>query len=281
MRQVASSYDEVTILPKFSSVDPDAVDLSSELKKGFTLTLPLITIGDAESVANAAGSGGLGIISLKGDNEDFQQELIKAKHLTIRALGLEDNEAVASDPNFFFDKLGVAIGAEDSGRELAEQMVNSGVGTVLISEWHGAHQSVVDQVAWLRDKFGDKILILVGDFATGQSTVDFLAACKDKKPDLFVAGMSYNVKLHNGVGVPTLSAVGDCANRSPVVAGGGIGNLGDVSKALAQGAKAVLYPKTEIPLSICKEPLQASLSYVGASNLEEFKEKAELILVSK
>lgn len=251
MRQTASTFDDILILPKFSKVGSRKdITLATDLGNGLSLDLPVISsnmasITGAEMVAAMAANGGLGILHRFCSIDENVKELVKAKRQTFRALGFgEDDEGPASDPAFLNKRIGVSVGISDTEKERAEALIGAS-NIVCVDVAHGAQQAVVDMVTWLREKYGDSIFLIVGNFATGQSIADFKQACKDgKKPDIYKVGVGpgsvCTTRLKTGVGVPQISAIGDCARIAPIIADGGIRFPGDIAKALAQGAKAVM-----------------------------------------
>lgn len=228
MRNEAVTFDDVLITPKFSEVKSRKdVDLSVSLSETFKLSLPVFsanmsTITGPEMCKPMFEAGGLGILH--------------------RFCSIEDNVKMFLECK---SGAGVSVGVSKEEFKRAEALYNVGASVFCIDVAHGAQQIVVDQVVRMRKKFGDDIFLIVGNFATGASITAFNKACKKTKlPDLYKVGIGpgsvCTTRMKTGVGVPQLSAIGDCARVAPVIADGGIRTPGDIAKALAQGAKAVM-----------------------------------------
>jgi IMP dehydrogenase len=137
-----------------------------------------------------------------------------------------------------------AIGVGDGAEERAEALVAAGVDLLAVDSAHGHSASILEFAAKLKDRHPDTPL-MVGNVATG----DAVRACADHGADVVKVGVGpgsiCTTRVVTGVGVPQFSAVLECARAGAeagvaTVADGGVRYSGDVVKALAAGATAVM-----------------------------------------
>ena len=169
-----------------------------------------------------------------------------------RLLGMftfKDIEKVRRYPNSAKDArgrllCGAAIGASADGEERAAALVEAGVDLLSIDSAHGHSQGVLDFARRLKDRHPD-VPLMVGNVATG----DGVRACADHGADVVKVGVGpgsiCTTRVVTGVGVPQFTAVMEAAIVGqgigvPVIADGGLRSSGDIVKALAIGASAVM-----------------------------------------
>ncbi|MEX0868716.1 MAG: IMP dehydrogenase [Nitriliruptoraceae bacterium] len=137
-----------------------------------------------------------------------------------------------------------AVGVGPDGEERAEKLVAAGVDLLSIDSAHGHAAGVLEFAAKLKDRFDD-VVLMVGNVATP----DGVAACVDHGADVVKVGVGpgsiCTTRVVTGVGMPQFTAVLECAHAAAergvgIVADGGIRYSGDVVKALAAGATAVM-----------------------------------------
>lgn len=139
---------------------------------------------------------------------------------------------------------GAALGVGADRDERAEALVAAGVDLLVIDTAHGHSQGVLDAARVIRARYPE-VTLMVGNVATGDAT----RACIDAGADVVKVGIGpgsiCTTRVVAGVGVPQLTAVAACAEAAaphgiPIVADGGIKFSGDVAKAVAAGADAVM-----------------------------------------
>ena len=137
-----------------------------------------------------------------------------------------------------------AVGVGPEGEERAESLVAAGVDLLAIDSAHGHSAGILEFAAKLKDRFPETVL-MVGNVATG----DAVRACADHGADVVKVGVGpgsiCTTRVVTGVGMPQFTAVLDCAAAAAevgvsTVADGGVRYSGDVVKALAAGASAVM-----------------------------------------
>lgn len=137
---------------------------------------------------------------------------------------------------------GVGVGVDTMDRVKA--LVDAGVDIVAIDSAHGHSKGVLEKVAEIRNAFPD-LDIVGGNIVTGEAARDLIAAGANVLKVGVGPGSICTTRVVAGVGVPQLSAiynVYEVAKESnvTVIADGGIKLSGDIVKALASGAGAVM-----------------------------------------
>ena len=141
-------------------------------------------------------------------------------------------------------RVGAAVGVGAEGLEWAEALIQAGVDVLVIDTAHAHSKRVIETLRRLRERFPEQI-IMVGNIATAQAARDLIAAGADVLKVGIGPGSICTTRVIAGVGVPQLSAVMAVAEVARpagvgVVADGGIRYSGDIVKALAAGADAVM-----------------------------------------
>lgn len=143
-------------------------------------------------------------------------------------------------------RVGAAISVGQSAVARAEALVKAGVDVIVIDTAHGHSQSVVETVRQIKKKFKSQAVI-VGNISTDKAARDLISVGADALKVGIGPGSICTTRVISGVGVPQLSAIIEVVEvvkstrrNIPVIADGGIRNSGDVVKALAAGASAVM-----------------------------------------
>src|SRR5574342_423053 len=139
---------------------------------------------------------------------------------------------------------GAAIGTAKDTMERAEALVAASVDVLVVDTAHGHSQGVLDIVKRIRSRFPD-IELIGGNVATAEGTRALIDQGVDAVKVGIGAGSICTTRIVAGIGVPMITAVAECAraaapHRVPVIADGGIRYSGDITKALAVGASAVM-----------------------------------------
>ena len=141
-------------------------------------------------------------------------------------------------------RVGAAVGIARDTMERATALVNAHVDVLVVDTAHGHSQGVMDIVKQLRKAFPDLDLI-AGNVATAEATAALIAIGVDAVKVGIGAGSICTTRIVAGIGMPMISSIAECAEAAaargiPVIADGGIRTSGDVVKALAVGASAVM-----------------------------------------
>lgn len=140
--------------------------------------------------------------------------------------------------------VGAAVGVGADGDARAAALVGAGVDVLVIDTAHGHSMGVLRSAERIRKRYPD-VMLVVGNVATGAAT----RACIEAGADIVKVGIGpgsiCTTRIVAGVGVPQLTAIAECSEAAhahgvKVIADGGIKFSGDVSKAIAAGADAVM-----------------------------------------
>ncbi len=139
---------------------------------------------------------------------------------------------------------GAAIGVGRDMLDRAKALVQASVDVLVIDTSHGHSEMVLQATRRLRELFPD-VAIVAGNVVTAEGTLDLIEAGADAVKVGVGAGSICTTRVIAGVGMPQLTAVMNCARAAaekgvPIIADGGIRYSGDIVKAIAAGASAVM-----------------------------------------
>jgi IMP dehydrogenase len=140
--------------------------------------------------------------------------------------------------------VGAAVGPMREPVERARALADAGVDFIVIDSAHGHSQGVLNAVRLIKRTLPD-LLVVAGNVATREGVRALAEAGADAIRVGLGAGSICTTRVVAGVGVPQLYAVMECAAEAqrwnlPIIADGGIRYSGDIVKALAAGASAVM-----------------------------------------
>ena len=176
--------------------------------------------------------------------------LVDANYRLKGLITIKDIEKARQYPNSAKDghgrlRVAAAVGVGPDVMERASALVKAGVDALVIDTAHGHSKRVVETTTLLKQEFGSKVDIVSGNIATAEAAEALIAAGADAIKVGIGPGSICTTRVISGVGVPQLTAVWDCAQVAKkyevtVIADGGIRYSGDIVKALAVGADAVM-----------------------------------------
>ncbi|MFQ6676961.1 MAG: IMP dehydrogenase [Fidelibacterota bacterium] len=142
-------------------------------------------------------------------------------------------------------RVGAAIGVGQDTFDRADALASADVDVIVLDTAHGHSAGVLSAVKNIKSKLGDSLEIIAGNVATSEGTEALIDAGVDCVKIGIGAGASCTTRVVAGVGVPQLTAVMLCADAAakyhiPIIADGGIRYSGDLAKAIAAGAGAVM-----------------------------------------
>jgi len=141
-------------------------------------------------------------------------------------------------------RVGAAVGVGPDAVERAQALIGAGADVLVVDTAHGHSQGVLGMVARIRSLSGE-FEVVAGNIATGEAAEALIGVGADAvKAGIGPSGIC-TTRVVAGVGVPQVTAVYDVAEVAaqhgvPVIADGGITSSGDVAKAIAAGADAVM-----------------------------------------
>ena len=141
-------------------------------------------------------------------------------------------------------RVGAATGVGAGWEERVEKLLKAGADLICVDTAHGHSRDVLRTVKAIRSNFKD-VRLMAGNVATGEATDALIKAGVDAVKVGVGPGSICTTRVVAGVGVPQVTAIQWCAQaarkkRIPVVADGGIKYSGDITKAIAAGASAVM-----------------------------------------
>jgi IMP dehydrogenase len=138
-----------------------------------------------------------------------------------------------------------AVGVGDDGYKRALALVEAGVDAIVVDTAHGHSRAVLETVARLKHDVGDRVDVLGGNVATYGGARALVEAGADAVKVGVGPGSICTTRVVAGVGVPQVTAIAEAVAACkpagvPVIADGGLQYSGDIAKALAVGADAVM-----------------------------------------
>jgi IMP dehydrogenase len=228
----ARSYDDVLLKPQYSDIESRAeINLNTNLGAALILGCPIIsspmdTVTETAMAMALGAHGGAGIVHRYATVERQQNLVRRAKE-----------GAEAPIP------IGAAIGVTGDYMERAQAVLEGGATFLCIDVAHGHHLLVRRALRQLRDRLGDKIHLMAGNVATLEGINDLSDWGANSVRCNIGGGSICSTRIQTGHGLPGLQTILDCAQTDrdvAIIADGGIKNAGDMVKALAAGADAVM-----------------------------------------
>ena len=141
-------------------------------------------------------------------------------------------------------RVGAAVGTGHDTEERVAALVAAGVDVIVVDTAHGHSQGVLDRVRWVKQTY-PSVQVIGGNIATAAGALALVEAGADGVKVGIGPGSICTTRIVAGVGVPQITAVSNVADALkgtgvPLIADGGIRYSGDVAKALAAGAYAVM-----------------------------------------
>ena len=142
-------------------------------------------------------------------------------------------------------RVGAAVGVGADADERCAALVEEGVDVLVVDTSHGHSRMVIEKMAQLVDRFGNKAQFIAGNVVTAEATEALIQAGADGIKVGVGPGAICTTRIIAGVGMPQITAVYDCVRAArpynvPVIADGGIQYSGDIAKAIAAGADTVM-----------------------------------------
>ena len=175
--------------------------------------------------------------------------VVDADYQCVGLITVKDIEKSQLNPHASKDAQGrlraaAATSVGDDGFERAERLIDAGIDLLVVDTAHGHSQRVLDAVTRVK-KLSNSVRIMAGNVATAERTKALIDAGADSIKVGIGPGSICTTRIVAGVGVPQLSAIMGAveaaqASNIPIIADGGIKFSGDLAKAIAAGASAVM-----------------------------------------
>lgn len=235
LKKEALCFDDILLVPQESDVaSRHSVDLLMRIgayEKTFNLSLPVIaapmdTVCGLEMCIAMAESGGMGILH--------------------RYMPIEQQIGITVQLSKLGYNFGVSVGATNTFMSDARKLVGSGAKLILVDIANGHSKYAIEAVRDLRKEFGSGVHIMAGNVATAEGFKDLARAGADSIRVGIGGGSACTTRIVSGHGVPTLQSIMDIYQwkkdntYTSIIADGGIRNSGDMVKAFAAGADAVM-----------------------------------------
>jgi len=226
----ALTFDDVTMTPKYSEVLPSEVDTNTKLSDHLSLKIPLLTsamdtVTESKMAIAIAKAGGIGVIHRNLNIKKQIEEIKKVKKQKLLA--------------------GAAVGAGPLELKRAEAILKEKVDLIVVDTAHGHSKKVSDIIKVIKKKKARKTTLCAGNIATAEAAKFLIKLGVDVIKVGIGPGSICTTRLIAGIGVPQLSAIfevkkGVKNNKTKIISDGGIKYSGDIAKALAAGADAVM-----------------------------------------
>lgn len=223
------TFDDVLLLPGYTQVKREDIDVSTFLSSKVKLSIPLLsspmdTVSTADMAIALGKLGGLGVVH---------------RNMTIEKQVEEVEEVAKIVP---LVAAAVGVGSDLSDRVAA--LVGAGATVLVIDSAHGFSKWVIEATRFVSQKYPD-ISLVSGSVATGEGAVALIEAGADTIRVGMGPGSICTTRIVAGMGVPQLTAIFEAVSAArekgiPVVADGGLRSSGDIVKALAAGAACVM-----------------------------------------
>ena len=223
------TFDDVLLLPRYSNVLPSDTNISLNLTKKITLKAPFLssamdTVTESRMAIAIAKSGGLGVIHRNLSIKDQTKEIIKVKSKNLL--------------------VGAAVGTNKEDLLRSKSLIDNGCDLIVVDTAHGHSEKVLKILSKLK-KINGKIPICVGNIATGEAAKKLYNSGADIIKVGIGPGSICTTRMVAGIGVPQISAVMDVKKalkkkNVKIISDGGIKFSGDIAKALAAGADAIM-----------------------------------------
>ncbi len=141
-------------------------------------------------------------------------------------------------------RVGASVGTSADTDDRIAALVEAGVDLLVVDTAHGHSRNVINRVAQIKKHY-PQVDVIGGNIATAEAAKALLEAGADGVKVGIGPGSICTTRIVTGIGVPQISAIANVVSALkdtdvPIIADGGIRYSGDISKAIAAGAHAVM-----------------------------------------
>ena len=258
----ALTFDDVILAPNYSDILPSEVDTKTVLSKNLTLEIPFLssamdTVTESKMAIAIAKAGGIGVIHR---NLDIKKQIFEIKKVKSKKL-----------------KVGAAVGAGPKEILRAEAILKEKVDLIVVDTAHGHTKKVAEIIKKIKKKKSSKTTLCAGNIATAEAAKFLIKLGVDIIKVGIGPGSICTTRLVAGIGVPQLTAIIDAKKgiknkKVSIISDGGVKFSGDIAKALAAGADAVMIGSlfagtVETPGKLIKKNGQLYKSFRGMGSV--------------
>ena len=226
----ALTFDDVTLAPKYSEILPSDVDTSIKLTSNIKLKVPLLssamdTVTESKMCIAIAEAGGIGVIhrNLNIKNQVAEIRKVKKKKLLV----------------------GAAVGAGINEFNRAKNILKENIDLIVVDTAHGHTKKVADIIKKIKKIKPKRTALCAGNVATTEAAKFLIKLGVDIIKVGIGPGSICTTRMVAGIGVPQISAIMEVKQelknkKIKIISDGGIKFSGDVAKALAAGADAIM-----------------------------------------
>jgi IMP dehydrogenase len=225
----ALTFDDVLLVPRYSSVLPAETNLNINLGHNLNLKIPFLssamdTVTESNMSIALALRGGLGIIHRNLSISEQVKEIKKVKRKKLI--------------------VGAAVGTTNEDLIRAKSILDAGVDLIVIDTAHGHSEKVIKTLRKIK-KIITKIPVCVGNIASGEAALRLYNEGADILKVGIGPGSICTTRIIAGIGVPQITAVMEVKKsiknkKIKIISDGGIKFSGDIIKGLAAGADAIM-----------------------------------------
>ena len=224
------TFDDVMLMPRYSDVLPSEVSTTTKLEKNLKLKIPLMssamdTVTESRMAIEIGKLGGIGIIhrNLSIKKQILEIKKVKSKNILV----------------------GAAVGASEQEMIRAKSILKQNLDIIVVDTAHGHSKKVADIVKMIKKIKPKKTSLRAGNIASPEAAIFLSNIGVDIIKVGIGPGSICTTRLVAGIGVPQLSAIIEIKKalknkKISIIADGGIKFSGDIAKALAAGADAVM-----------------------------------------
>ena len=225
----ALTFDDVLLVPRYSSVLPSETNLNINLGNNLNLKIPFLssamdTVTESNMAIAIALKGGLGIIhrNLSAIEQFKEIKKVKNKNLIV----------------------GAAVGTTNEDLIRVKSILDAGVDLIVIDTAHGHSKKVIDILGKIK-KINCKIPICVGNIASSEAALKLYNEGADILKVGIGPGSICTTRMIAGIGVPQITAVmavkKSMKNKKiKIISDGGVKFSGDIAKGIGAGADAIM-----------------------------------------
>jgi IMP dehydrogenase len=225
----ALTFDDVLLVPRYSSVLPSETNLNIDLGNNLKLKIPFLssamdTVTESNMAIAIAQRGGLGIIHRNLSINEQSKEIKKVKNKNLI--------------------VGAAVGTAKEDLLRTKSLLDAGVDILVVDTAHGHSEKVIKILSKIK-KIKSKIPICVGNIASSEAAIRLYNEGADILKVGIGPGSICTTRMIAGIGVPQITAVMEVKKsmknkKMKIISDGGIKFSGDIIKALAAGADAIM-----------------------------------------